>query len=247
MNTRPPIVLVHGAWGGAWIWRRVLPRLRGADHEVHAVTLSGSGDRQQFPNAAITLGTHIQDVLALVAAEELQDVVLVGHSYGGIVVTGVADALLAAAPGRLRQLIYVDAIVPAPGEFWGSLHTPAEAAARRALAERNGNALPPPDPAGFGLTGPDRDWLLRRQVAQPFGPYGEPLHFDAARVAAVPTSVIDCIEPRYANLDPVRARLRATRRIRLLELRAGHFPMVSHPAELASLLLAEIRQSTGAA
>ncbi|MCL4779786.1 MAG: alpha/beta hydrolase [Gammaproteobacteria bacterium] len=247
MNTRPPIVLVHGAWSGAWIWRRVLPLLRKAGHEVHAVTLSGCGERQHFPNAAISLATHIQDVLALVAAEELQDVVLVGHSYGGIVVTGVADALLAEAPGTLRQLIYVDAIVPAPGEFWGSLHTPAEAAARRVQAARSGNALPPPDPASFGLQGPDRDWLMRRQVAQPFGSYGDPLHFDADRVATLPTTVIDCIEPRYVNLDSIRERLRATPRIRLLELRAGHFPMVSHPAELASLLLAEIRQSTGAA
>jgi pimeloyl-ACP methyl ester carboxylesterase len=242
MTARPPIVLIHGAWSGAWIWRRVLSLLRGAGHEVHAVTLSGTGDRQQYPNAAITLSTHIHDVLALVAAEELQDVVLVGHSYGGIVVTGVADVLLAAAPGTLRQLIYVDAILPAPGEFWGSLQTPAEAAVRRALAERSGNALPPPDPASFGLAGPDRDWLLRRQVAQPFGTYGDPLHFDAARVAALPTSAIDCIEPRYANLDPIRERLRATPRIRRLELRAGHCPMVSHPAELATLLLAEIRE-----
>jgi pimeloyl-ACP methyl ester carboxylesterase len=236
--TTPAFVLVHGAWTGAWIWRRVLPLLRAAGHEAHAVTLAGTGERHEMPKADISLVTHIQNVLATIQCEELRDIVLVGHSYSGIVVTGVADALAAEQPGVLRHLVYVDGIVPEPGEFWGSLHSPVEAAARRSLAASSGNALPPPDPASFGLAGADRDWLLRRQVAQPFGVYGDPLHFDAERLRGVPTTCIDCVAPRYANLDPIRHRIRQHRHISVVELATGHCPMVSAPAELARLLLA---------
>ena len=160
-------VLVHGAWGGAWIWRRVIGPLRAAGHEVHAVTLTGDGERAHLRRPDITLRTHIDDVLGLIDAEELRDIVLVGHSYAGQVITGVADALLARGTGTLRQLVYVDAMVPLPGEGWGSNHPPEVVAARRAAAAANDNALPPPDPRDFGLEGADRDWLLQAAGAPP--------------------------------------------------------------------------------
>ena len=87
------IVLVHGAWGGAWIWRDVLPLLRAAGHRVHAVTLTGDGERAHLRNAGITLRTHIADVVGLIEAEELADVALVGHSYGGQVITQYGGTL----------------------------------------------------------------------------------------------------------------------------------------------------------
>src|SRR6476661_2161418 len=99
---KPPIVLVHGAWAGAWCWKKVLAPLRAADLEVHAVTLTGVGERAHLLSREVTLATHIADVLGLVEAEELRDVVLVGHSYGGMVVTGAADALLARDAGAVR-------------------------------------------------------------------------------------------------------------------------------------------------
>ena len=110
------LVLVHGAWGGAWIWRRVLAPLRAAGHEVHAVTLTGDGERAHLRRPEISLQTHVDDVVGLVEAEELRDVVLVGHSYGGMVITGAAAALLQRDPQRVRRLVYVDAMVPLPGE-----------------------------------------------------------------------------------------------------------------------------------
>ncbi|MCU0814594.1 MAG: alpha/beta hydrolase [Burkholderiaceae bacterium] len=100
----PPIVLVHGAWAGAWCWKRVLAPLRAAGHEVHAVTLTGLGERSHLLSPAVTLATHVADVVGLIAAEELEGVVLVGHSYGGLVITGAADRLQRDAPGALRQL-----------------------------------------------------------------------------------------------------------------------------------------------
>jgi pimeloyl-ACP methyl ester carboxylesterase len=236
---KAPIVLVHGAWGGAWIWRRVLGPLRAAGHEVHAVTLSGDGERAHLLAPAIGLRTHIQDVLGLINAEELRGTVLVGHSYGGMVITGVADALLARDPGLLRRLIYIDAMVPLPGECWSSQHSAEVVAARTAAAQANNGALPPPDPAGFGLDGADRDWLLRHQVPHPFGPYREPLNFSAERLASVPRCFVDCTTPAYPTIAPMRKRVRQQPGWHTVEIATGHCPMVSAPDDLVRVLRAE--------
>jgi len=227
------MVLVHGAWGGAWIWRDVLPGLRAAGHAVHALTLTGCGERAHLRHPGIGLRTHIDDVLGLVQAEELHDVVLVGHSYAGQVITGAADAL----PGRVRQLVYVDAMVPLPGEGWGSSHPPEVVSARQAAAAAHGHALPPPDPADFGLAGAQRDWLLRRQVPHPFGPYREPLQFNAERWRALPRAFIDCSAPAYPTINAARQRVQAQGDWTVLRLNCGHCPMVQVPAELTAALL----------
>jgi pimeloyl-ACP methyl ester carboxylesterase len=246
-DSRPaPIVLVHGAWGGAWIWRRVLGPLRAAGHEVHAVTLTGDGERAHLrhalPAGGISLQTHVADVVALVQAEELSHIVLVGHSYGGMVVTGAADRLTAQDPQALRSLVYLDAMIPLPGEGWGQQHSPEVVAARTAAAHANGYALPPPDPDGFGLSGADRNWLLRRQVPHPFGPhphgpYREPLDFDAERWARLPRHFIDCTEPAYPTIAAMRQRARSLPGFTVHEMATGHCPMVSQPEALVALLL----------
>ena len=237
MTSKPPIVLVHGAWGGAWIWRRVLQPLREAGHEVHAVTLTGDGERAHLRHAGIDLFSHIDDVVALVRAEELSGIVLVGHSYGGMVVTGAADRLLQAEAHAVRHLVYVDAMVPLPGEGWGEGHGAEIVASRTAAAQANDNALPPPDPAGFGLAGADRDWLLRRQVPHPFGPYRQRLPYDGERWARLPRSFIDCTEPAYPTIDAMRQRVRTLPGFRVVEMKTGHCPMVSAPQELVRHLL----------
>ena len=231
-------VLVHGAWGGAWIWQRVLGPLREAGHAVHAVTLTGCGERAHLRHPGIGLQTHVADVLGLIEAEELHDIVLVGHSYGGMVITGAADRLLAHKPAALRRLVYIDAMVPLPGESWGQQHSADVVSARTAAAQANGHALPPPDPAGFGLAGADRDWLLRRQVPHPFGPYREPLNFDSARWGAVPRCFIDCTQPAYPTIAPMRQRVRQLPGFEVLEMVTGHCPMVSAPELLVGYLLA---------
>ena len=104
-------VLVHGAWGGGLIWRRNAQELRKAGHEVYTPTLTGLGDRKHLLRHDIDLGTHIKDVLGLIDYEDLSDIVLVGHSYGGMVVSGVADAV----PDKIASLVYLDAFVPENG------------------------------------------------------------------------------------------------------------------------------------
>ena len=233
----PTFVLVHGAWGGAWVWRRVLAPLRAAGHCVHAATLTGDGERSHLRHPLIGLQTHIDDVLGLVRAEELDDIVLVGHSYGGMVITGAADRLLAHNERAIRRLVYVDAIVPVPGEGWGDTHSDATVQARTAAARANGFALPPPDPVDFGLTGPDREWLLRQQVPHPFGPYREPLEFDGARWSRAARTFISCTAPAYPTIDAMRERVRHMPAMQFIEMQTGHCPMVSAPRELVDHLL----------
>src|SRR6185503_1559865 len=105
-------VLVHGAWGGSWMWQRLAPLLRKAGHDVFTPSLTGIGERAHLASAAVGVSTHIADVLGTLEYERLTGVVLVGHSYAGMVVTGVADR----APKRVSALVYLDAFVPQAGQ-----------------------------------------------------------------------------------------------------------------------------------
>lgn len=229
-------LLVHGAWGGAWIWKRVIAPLRSAGHAVHAVTLTGDGERAHLLRPDITLDTHIDDVMGLVDAEELDDFILVGHSYGGMVITGAADRL-GARGSRLRHLVYVDAMVPLPGQGWGDGHPPAIVESRLAAARAHGGALPPLDPAGFGLDAADHAWVSRRQTPHPFGMYRVPLHFDGDRWARWPRTFIDCHAPAYPTIDAMRTRVRTQAGWRVVPIATGHCPMVSAPQALIDVLL----------
>ena len=232
------LVLIHGAWHGAWCWRRVLPGLRAAGHGAHAVTLTGVGERAHLLRPDLRLRDHIADVLGLIDAEELgDDLVLVGHSYGGLVMTGVADALLARGL-KPRHLVYVDAVTPHPGESWSSQHAPETVRARlEAAAQRPGGAMPPPDAAVFGLDGADRDWVNRRQTPQPAGVYQDRLDFDAARIATLPRTFIDCTAPALPTIAVMRERVRREPGWQVVELATGHDPMISAPEALVTLLL----------
>lgn len=232
------LVLIHGAWHGAWCWRRVLPGLRAAGHEAHAVTLTGVGERAHLLRPDLRLRDHIADVLGLIDAEELgDDLVLVGHSYGGLVMTGVADALLARGL-KPRHLVYVDAVTPHPGESWSSQHAPETVRARlEAAAQRPDGAMPPPDAAVFGLDGADRDWVNRRQTPQPAGVYQDRLDFDAARIATLPRTFIDCTAPALPTIAVMRERVRREPGWQVVELATGHDPMISAPEALVKLLL----------
>ena len=232
------LVLIHGAWHGAWCWRRVLPGLRAAGHGAHAVTLTGVGERAHLLRPDLRLRDHIADVLGLIDAEELgDDLVLVGHSYGGLVMTGVADALLARGL-KPRHLVYVDAVTPHPGESWSSQHAPETVRARlEAAAHRPDGAMPPPDAAVFGLDGADRDWVNRRQTPQPAGVYQDRLDFDAARIATLPRTFIDCTAPALPTIAVMRERVRREPGWQVVELATGHDPMISAPEALVKLLL----------
>src|SRR5512133_1154419 len=237
-------LLVHGAWHGGWCWRDVVQALAGAGHRAHAVTLTGVGERSHLMSPAITLETHIADVRNAIEAEELQEIVLAVHSYAGMIGTAIADRL----PGRLRHLVYVDAVVPEPGESWSSTHSPATRQARMAAARHSADfSFPPPDPAVYGLEGANAQWLQRRQTPHPGHTYEAALDFDPRRAAAVPRTFVSCIRPALATIDAIRTRVvdggfwggawQGAGGARVIELATGHDPMVSAPAELARILL----------
>lgn len=231
-DTGTAIVLVHGAWQGAWCWQRVLGPLRAAGHRVHAVSLSGVGERAHQIHPGITLQTHIDDVKAVIECEELQDVMLVGHSYSGMVITGVAEQM----PERLAQLVYLDAVVPEPGESWSSRHSDEVKAQRRALIAQHGH-LPPAPPQGMGLKDADFDWVSRRQRPHPGGVYDDPLAFDAQRLARLPRSFIDCNRPALLTVATARQRVRQQPGWQVFEIPTGHDAMISAPGPLLDILL----------
>lgn len=235
-------VLVHGAWHGAWCWQRVTPALVRAGHRAHAVTLTGVGDRAHLLSPDITLETHIADVIATIEAEELHDVVLAVHSYAGMIGTAVADRM----PARLRHLVYVDAVVPKPGESWSATHASATRQARLAAAQASPmNAFPAPDPVVFGLDAADHAWVQRRQTPMPAQPYTAPLAFEPARVASVARTFVNCTQPPLATIDVIRQRVVDPRfwdglwlpGSRVIDLATGHDPMISAPDDMVALLL----------
>lgn len=225
-------VLVHGAWHGAWCWKKILPGLWSAGHRAFAVSLSGVGERAHQLSPDITLRTHADDVGAVIDAEELQRAIVVGHSYGGMVITAVADRM----PERIARLVYLDAVVPLPGESWSSTH-PAQTQAQRRQTIAVTGSIPPADPAMYGLAGEDAQWVARRQTPQPGRVYDDPLHFDAARVAALPRTFIDCTAPALATIAVMRERVRQQPGWQVREIATGHDAMISAPQELLRLLL----------
>jgi pimeloyl-ACP methyl ester carboxylesterase len=235
-------VLVHGAWHGAWCWRRVGQTLQQQGHRVHAITLTGLGERAHLRTPSITLETHIEDVRQLIEAEELSDVVLAVHSYAGMIGTAIADRM----SDRLKHLVYVDAVLPKPGESWSSTQAQATQAQRLNAAAASADfSFPPPDPVVFGLHDADHAWVLRRQTPHPGHTYQMPLHFDAQRVAATPRTFISCTAPALATIEPSRLRAKDSAfwggawasGCRFVEMATGHDPMISEPAALTRLLL----------
>jgi thioesterase domain-containing protein len=215
----------------------VLPLLRHAGHAAHAVTLTGVGERSHLLRRDITLQTHVTDVVNIVRCEELDDLLIVGHSYGGLVITGAADALIAQGVA-VRHLIYVDAVVPRSGECWATHHSADLVASRLAAAAADAHgALPPPDAALFGLRADDAAWVNRRQTPHPFGMYQEPLRVDDARLAALPRTFVDCTDPAWPSIAPMRRRVRAESGWRIVEIPTGHDAMVSAPEALAQALI----------
>ncbi len=235
-------LLVHGAWHGAWCWRDVLPGLIKAGHRAHAVTLTGLGERAHLLTPDITLQTHISDVQAALVAEELAPVILVVHSYGGMLGTAVANL----QPESIRHIVYVDAVLPASGEAWSSTHASATRDARIAAGHASPTrSMPPPDASVFGLTGDAAAWVQRRQTPHPAEPYSATVPFDEARVGALPRTFISCTQPALATIDISRKRAVDPQfwgghwlpRSQVVNLATGHDPMISEPAALTTILL----------
>jgi pimeloyl-ACP methyl ester carboxylesterase len=219
----------------------VRPRLEAAGHRVLAPSLTGLGERAHLRDPVPSLATHVADIVNLVEAEELQDVVLVGHSYGGMVITGAADALR----GRVRRMVYLDAAVPADGESLASFvpgATPEEVqrreAAFRSMAP-DGTWLAPPPPAMVGVTdAADAQWLQRRMRPHPLRTFLDPIHLHNGGHAGIRKTYVLATDPPTSAMGyPRQAEaLRADGEWAQHEIACGHDMMIVDPVRTAALI-----------
>jgi pimeloyl-ACP methyl ester carboxylesterase len=235
-------VLVHGAWHGGWCWRDTADALRAKGHAVFTPTHTGVGERAHQRAENITLETHIRDVCGCIEAEELSDVVLCGHSYGGMVITGVADRL----PDRVQALVYLDAFVPQHGQSLNALLPLAlgpEVAGNfletfRSDALEGNSGLMNPIPAEvFNVAADRRAWVDRRCVPQALATFESPILLTGAGAAVKQRVYIlaDGWDP-----SPFRyfaARCQGQPGWRVVKMPCGHDVMVDQPLELAAELL----------
>jgi pimeloyl-ACP methyl ester carboxylesterase len=242
MRKGQPFVLVHGAWHGGWCWHRVRQHLEAAHARVYAPTLTGLGERSHLREPVPSLAQHIEDVLRVLEWEELEDVVLVGHSLAGMVISGVADR----AGERLRRLVYLDAAVPRDGDDFAS-HvpgiTPEQVLRRRDAFRRlapDGMWIPPPAPEIVGVTDPsDVAWLKRRLTAHPLRTWLDPVHLPLGKARGIPKTYILATRPPNALMGyPLHGE--AAKRggeWTYREIACGHDMMIVDAAGTAELLL----------
>ena len=227
-------VLVHGAWHGGWCWRDVAAVLRTAGHQVFTPTMTGLGERAHLLNAQVGLSTFIDDIAAVILSEELDNVVLVGHSFGGHVINGVADRM----PQLLRQLIYLDGLVVQHGQSALSIMPPAVQAERNRTMDAEGLRMTIPSPDQFGLSDPAQlAWVMRQLTPHPLKGYTEPLQLQHPLGNGLPKTYIAVTDPWYAPLAELRQWVRSQPDWDWRELAACHNAMVSAPLALASLLM----------
>jgi pimeloyl-ACP methyl ester carboxylesterase len=222
-------ILVHGAWGGGWAFRTVDSMLTAAGHHVYRPTLTGLGERVHLATPDVGLSTHVTDIVNVLLFEKLRDVVLVGHSYGGMVITGVADRV----PERIRHLVFIDALVPEDGESLvaASRGTALEGFARRSVDSAQGGFIVP-------------TWVNQRSprptdVRQPVRTFTEPVSFRNAAARRLPATYILTVEPGRAETEDDFAAFAQRAKARgwaYHVLRANHVPERTAPKELTALL-----------
>ncbi|RAV99979.1 alpha/beta fold hydrolase [Pseudochryseolinea flava] len=221
-------VLVHGAWFGGWCWKKLTALLHAAGHSVYAPTLTGLGDRAHLLNADVSLDTHIEDIASLIEFEDLENVTLVGHSYAGMVVTGVAERI----PSRLSSVIYLDAFLPENGKALVDYVPPAPPSPPSAEPWR---VKPMTTAEGFGITDPDDiAWVNKRLRDQPLKTILQPIQ-TTGKDKDVKKSYIQCSETPWFSEAAARAKKKQFITYELFG--GGHNAMITKPKELAKILL----------
>jgi pimeloyl-ACP methyl ester carboxylesterase len=227
------IVLVHGGWAGGWFWGRVRTALAAAGHNVYTPTLTGLGERKHLATPETSLDLHIQDVLGVLEYEDLHHAVLVGHSYGGMVISGVAEQ----AAHRLWHLVYLDALVPQDGESVADLLGPEVMAAIEQSAQQKGDGWRASLPFSLDKLGilseVDIRWVSHRFTPHPLASVRQPIRLRDA--AAVPRTFVYCTKPPLGLLETSAARAKAAG-WRYKELATGHAAPVIAPKEVAALI-----------
>jgi pimeloyl-ACP methyl ester carboxylesterase len=237
-------VLVHPAWLGGWSWKKLVPLLHAAGHAVYTPTLTGLGQRAHLAHAEVDLHTHVADVVNVLTFEDLDRVVLVGNSSGGMVITGVAEQV----PERLAGLTYLDAFVPGDGQCLLDLVPPDRRTEIEVLVRDEGDGwrlprfAPPPwaeiVPRMWQVTDrADVTWMLPRLRPTPFGHFTTPLQLRSPAARDLPRTYIRCSRMPHSGFDRFARQATETPGWRHRQLDCGHIPYVSHPEPLAAVLL----------
>ena len=224
-------LVCHGAWSAGWAWKKMHPLMAARGHRLVTPTCTGLGERAHLANPAIDLETHIQDILNVIKYEDLREIVLIGHSYGGMVATGVADR----ARDRVAQLIYLDAFVPDDGQSLLDLNEPARPRMQE-LAKTGDGWRVPPNPTPPDTSQADLEWLTERRVDMPIKCFQMPLKLHGGKLA-LPRSYIYATRITPADtFGRFAKRAKSEPGWRYFEIDASHSPHVTAPEELMKLL-----------
>jgi pimeloyl-ACP methyl ester carboxylesterase len=228
-------ILIHGAYHGAWCWKLVAAQLRGLGHAVYTPTLTGLGERSHLLSCKPTLNTFIEDIAQVIRYEDLEQVILVGHSFAGSVVSGVSDQM----PKRLRHLVYLDALVLQSGESSADRSPErVEAYRQRAMESSSGLSIPPATPEHYGITDPDMAaWMLTKLTPHPLQTYYDKLQLKHSLGNGVPATYIACSKPLFAATEESRERAKDMPGWNYLEMPTGHNAMMTMPSELTDILV----------
>jgi pimeloyl-ACP methyl ester carboxylesterase len=226
-------VLVHGAWHGGWCWRRVADRLQKGGHKVFTPTMTGLGERSHLVDGKVNLATHVRDIVNVIKWESLNDVVLVGHSYGGIIISGVAEEMREA----IGSIVFLDAFVPESGD---SLAAKASQPVREAIAaavEKGETVMKPVSAAVFRVNETDRGWVDAMCTPHPLATLTDKITITGARERIAKKAYIRAKGYPSVPFDGVQERLKADTAWRVYELPCGHDAMVDMPDRLTEILL----------
>jgi pimeloyl-ACP methyl ester carboxylesterase len=239
-------VLVPGAWHGGWCWKKLTPLLRNAGHEVYTPTLTGLGERSHLLSREINLDTHIKDILSLLEFQDLNEVILVGHSYAAQVIAGVAEL----ASQRLSHLVNLDGPTPMDGKSLFDTISDEQYTeeTHRIIAEegegwkipfseRTRNLNTPESNGIFGVTdAEEQKWMRERLTAQPAATFEQKVRFARPEALGLPKTCIWCsvYEGKREETPPSTLH---TAGWSLREIQTGHDAMISAPIELARILL----------
>jgi pimeloyl-ACP methyl ester carboxylesterase len=233
-STMATYLLVHGAWGGGWKFAKVAARLRSRGHVVFTPTLTGQGERSHLAGAAINLTTHVTDILNVIRYEDLSNIVLLGHSYGGMVITAVADAV----PEKIAALVYLDAFIPEDGKSLFDLNIPANT---QMFIERAGTLgglfVPPPPAAFFGVNANDAARVDALAAPHPIATMMEKVRLSGSYRAVTKRVYVHGTKlPRESPFKPFYERAKA-QGWEAHALPCGHDVMLDLPDELTEILV----------
>lgn len=226
-------LVTHGAWSAGWVWKKMRPLLRAAGHELFTPTHTGLGERLHLAHSGITLDTHIADISNVIFHEDLHDVYLIGHSYGGMVARGVADRM----GERLKHVIYLDSFVPQHGDSMLSLAIEPQRQRWLSLAQSEGDGWRvPPNPMPPDTPEEDLAWIKPRRHPQPLKTITQPIDI-ANRVLRLPQTYIYCTKTAPGDMfGPFARAAKAAPGWHYYELESSHNPHITTPEALARIL-----------